>query len=99
MSARGLRGGLVLPDDGIIDPIAVEVAVSGTRPVALTPAERRLAAASILARGGTPYLISKRLHISGSAALALAAECEPDRAGSKMTKRPGAADCQRIRHG
>jgi hypothetical protein len=99
MSARGLRGGLMLPDDGIIDPIAVELAVSGTRPVALTPAERRIAAASILARGGTPYLISKRLHISGSAALVLAAECQPDRASAKTTKRLGAADCQGIRHG
>ena len=35
--------------------------------------ERQLAAAGILARGGTPYLISKRLHVSGTTALALAA--------------------------
>lgn len=94
MTARGLRGTLVLPDDGIIDPIAIELAASGTRPVALTPTERRLAAAWILARGGTPYLISKRLRISGTAALTLAAECQPARAGTAMTKRPAAAACQ-----
>lgn len=67
---------LALADDGIIDPIAVEVAARGTRPVALTPAERQLAAARILARGGTPYLIAKRLHISGTTALTLAARCQ-----------------------
>ena len=67
---------LVLADDGIIDPIAVEIAARGMRPVALTAAERQLAAARILARGGTPYLISERLHISGSTALALAARCQ-----------------------
>ncbi len=66
---------LTLPDDGIIDPIAVEIAACGARPVALTPAERQIAAARILARGGTPYLISKRLHVSGTTALVLAARC------------------------
>jgi len=65
-----------LPDDGIIDPVAVQIAASGTRAVALTPAERLLAAAAILARGGTPYLISKLLHVSGTTALALAARCQ-----------------------
>jgi hypothetical protein len=44
--------------------------------VALTRAERQLAAAHILARGGTPYLISKRLHVSGTTALTLAAQCQ-----------------------
>jgi hypothetical protein len=67
---------LVLADDGVIDPIAVEIAARGTRPVALTATERELAAARILARGGTPYLISEGLHISGSTALALAARCQ-----------------------
>jgi hypothetical protein len=64
---------LVLADDGIIDPIAVEIAAHGMRTVALTRAERQLAAARILARGGTPYIISKRLHVSGTTALLLAA--------------------------
>jgi hypothetical protein len=67
---------LTLPDDGIIDLIAVEIAVRGSRPVALTYAERQLAAARILARGGTPYLLSKRLRISGTTALTLAARCQ-----------------------
>ncbi len=66
----------LLPDDGIIDPVAVQVAASGTRAVALTPAERQLAAAAILARGGTASLISKLLHVSGTTALALAARCQ-----------------------
>jgi len=66
---------LVLADDGIIDLIAVEIAAQGMRAVALTRAERQLAA-RILARGGTPYLISERLHVSGTTALTLAARCQ-----------------------
>ncbi len=76
MTARRTRRRLALADDGIIDPIAVEIAARGARAVALTPAERQLAAARILARGGTPYLISKRLHINGTTALTLAARCQ-----------------------
>jgi len=67
---------LTLPDDGIIDPIAVEIAALGIRPVALTPAERRLAAARILARGGSFSTVCERLHVSGTAALALTARCQ-----------------------
>jgi hypothetical protein len=67
------RRRLALADDGIIDPIAVEIAARGMRTVALTRAEWQLAAARILARGGTPYLISKRLHINGTTAFTLAA--------------------------
>jgi hypothetical protein len=68
------RPGWVLTDDGVIDPIAVEIAASGSRPVALTHAERQLAAGRILARGGTPSLISRRLRVNGSTARALAAQ-------------------------
>lgn len=67
------RARWVLPEDGIVDELAVHIAATGTRPVALTPTERRLAAARILAAGGTPNLVSKRLHLSGQTALALAA--------------------------
>jgi hypothetical protein len=74
--ARGVCQVWVLPDDGIIDPIAIEIAASGSRSVALTAAERIVAAAVILARGGTPYLVSKRLHVSDRTALALAAKCQ-----------------------
>jgi hypothetical protein len=63
----------LLPDDGIIDPVAVEVTAAGTRRVRLTIPERRAAAALILARGGTSGDIAARLHISGGSAAALAA--------------------------
>ncbi len=68
-----MDGQWLLPDDGIIDPIAVEITAAGTRRVALTKPERRAAAALILARGGTPADIAKRLHIGGSAARQMAA--------------------------
>ena len=74
MTARAARRRLALADDGIIDPIAVEIAARGFRPVALTRAERQLAAIRILAQGGTPYLIAKRLHVSGTTALMLATQ-------------------------
>ena len=74
--ARRARRRLVLADDGIIDLLAVELAARGARPVALTRAERQLAAAAILARGGTAYVISKRLHVSGTTARTLAARCQ-----------------------
>jgi DNA-binding NarL/FixJ family response regulator len=61
----------LLPEDGIVDEIAVEIAASGIRQVALTPTERRLAVAEILARGGTPKDVAARLHISDATARAL----------------------------
>jgi hypothetical protein len=76
VTAQRARRRLVLADDGIIDLIAVELAARGARPVALTRAERQLAAARILAGGGTAYVISKRLHGSGTTALTLAAQCQ-----------------------
>ena len=76
MTTHRRRRRLTLADDGIIDLLAVEIAVRGVRTVALTRAERQLAAAAILARGGTPYAISKRLHVSGTTALTLAARCQ-----------------------
>jgi hypothetical protein len=76
VTAPPARRRLVLADDGIIDLIAVDIAARGARPVALTRAERRLAAATILAEGGTPHLISKRLRVSGTTARALAALCQ-----------------------
>jgi hypothetical protein len=62
-----------LPDDGIIDPIAVELAARGIRQVPLTRAERQAAAAAILARGGGLNMICLRLRVSGSTATKLAA--------------------------
>lgn len=60
-------------DERIVDELAVEIAVRGTRPIALTRAERRQAAARILARGGAAAQIAARLHMSGTTARALAA--------------------------
>jgi hypothetical protein len=76
VTAQRARRRLALTDDGIIDLIAIDIAACGARPVALTRAERQLAAACILARGGTAYLIAKRLYVSGTTALALAARCQ-----------------------
>lgn len=70
MTAVQLRA---LPEDGIIDHLAVAIAVSGTRRVQLTRAERQLAAAAILARGGNYRLVAVRLHVSGTTARALTA--------------------------
>jgi DNA-binding NarL/FixJ family response regulator len=72
VTGRDARHRLVLTDDGIIDPVAVETAARGIRLVALTRTERQFAAARILARGGTPYLIATRLHVSGTTARTLA---------------------------
>ena len=63
----------LIPDDGIIDPVAVELMAAGVRRVRLTVPERRAAAALILARGGTANDIAARLHIGGRAAVDLAA--------------------------
>ena len=76
MTARRARRRLVLAEDGIIDPIAVEIAARGVRTVALTRAERHLAAARILAWGGTADVICKRLHVGETTARLLAARCQ-----------------------
>jgi hypothetical protein len=70
----------LLPDDGIIDPVAVEIAANGTRRVRLTAPERRAAAALILARGGTAYEVAWRLCMSGHTAKELAANVRADAA-------------------
>lgn len=44
-------GGYLLPDDGLIDEVAVSIAVSGARRVRLTEAERLEAAARMIRRG------------------------------------------------
>jgi hypothetical protein len=63
MTTHSARHSVVLADDGITDLSAVEIAACGARPVALISPDRQLAAARILAQGGTPYLISKPLHV------------------------------------
>jgi hypothetical protein len=71
-----------LPDDGIIDAIAIEIAVAGIRPVALTRTERLLAAGRILAGGGTPHQVARHLHLSGATALVLAARIRASQPGT-----------------
>lgn len=78
----------LLPDDGIIDPVAVEITAAGTRRVSLTRPERLAAVALILARGGTVNDIADRLHISGSTAGRLAAGI---RAAAPLAVEAGAA--------
>lgn len=73
------RTAWLLPEDGVIDPVAIDLAATGERPVALTPRERRIAAALILATGGTPNTIAKRLHMAHSNARALADQIAADR--------------------
>lgn len=69
MTATQPRGDAwMLPDDGIIDQVAVEIAAKGERRVALTAPERRAAAEMILARGGTARDIAERLCMSDTAA-------------------------------
>ena len=90
MSARRHPTRWVLPEDGIVDEIAVAIAAAGTRPVALTRTERWLAAGRILAAGGTPFLICKRLHVSGRTALAMAAAINAPHAGHSPGTAPAA---------
>lgn len=76
---RGACSPWVLPEDGFADLIAVEIAASGTRRVALTPTERVMAAARILAAGGTAHDIAERLHLSGDRAYRLARQATATR--------------------
>lgn len=62
----------LLPEDGEIDEIAVEVAAAGLRPVMLTPLERRAAAALILANGHSIRVLAYRLHMDINRAIVLA---------------------------
>jgi DNA-binding CsgD family transcriptional regulator len=72
----------LLPEDGVIDPVAIDLAARGVRSVALTPRERRIAAALILAAGGTPNTIAKRLHMAHTNARALAEQITAHRSAA-----------------
>ena len=71
--ASSPRSNWLLPDDGIVDEVAVEIAASGKRIVRLTCTERRAAAVRILAAGGNAYTIAKRLRRQYASARVLAA--------------------------
>jgi len=53
----------LLPDDGLIDPLAVEIVIYGERRIALTHAERLAAATALVQRRGTARMISMRLSL------------------------------------
>ncbi|WP_019632673.1 hypothetical protein [Actinomadura atramentaria] len=57
-----------VPEDGLLDLVAVQIAMSGERPVELTALERLVAAAQILAAGGHPRDIADRLRVSDTIA-------------------------------
>jgi hypothetical protein len=59
---------MLLPDDGLIDELAVSIAVSGARRVRLTPPERDLAARIMVARGADFAELAAHLGTSTAAA-------------------------------
>jgi hypothetical protein len=61
----------LLDEDGVVDRVAVAVAAAGLRDVRLTPAERQLAAAQIMATTGKLAIVCSRLHISAREAARL----------------------------
>lgn len=63
-----------LADDGIVDPIAVEIAARGARQVQLTETERLLAAALLFESGASLSLVAYRLRMGFDTARRLAAE-------------------------
>lgn len=67
---------LIVPDDGIVDGIALEIAVTGMRVVRMTRKERRLAARRILLSGGDVPEVAARLGISQDSARLLVKRAE-----------------------
>ena len=59
---------MLLPDDGLIDEVAVSIAVSGARRVRLTPSERDLAARIMVGRGADLAELAAHLGTSTAAA-------------------------------
>lgn len=60
-----------LPEDGVFDPIAVDIAAAGARVVRMTDRERLAASKRILAAGGNSGTIITRLGITNSQAVRL----------------------------
>ena len=56
----------LLPEDGIVDEVAVDAAIKGgyrAEPLRLTQREREIAGAVILARGGSEEILRTRLYL------------------------------------
>lgn len=83
-----------LIDDGIVDPIAVEIAAKGTRPVQLTETERLLAVALLLDGGASLSLVAYRLRMGLDTVRRLAADF---RAGVEAGKAAAAAQPESVR--
>jgi len=64
MNRRHTTSHMELPEDDIVDLVAVDVAVTGGRPVALTPTEQQMAARRIIDAGGSRAAIARHLHIT-----------------------------------
>ncbi|WP_157254833.1 hypothetical protein [Nonomuraea typhae] len=79
-----------LPEDGIVDELAVEIAARGEQ-VALTKTERRRAAERIVAAGHSAAELGTRLHLSGSTALALYEEIQAAQQAGAKEADPAAA--------
>lgn len=54
---------LLLPEDGIVDEVAVDIAVRGQRIVRLTSRERRLVAEQMIADGAEMETIAEHLGV------------------------------------
>lgn len=65
-----------LDDDGIIDPVAVDIAARGVRPVELTETEQVHAAVLMLRRGAARPLVAYRLRLGAGTVRRLAAALE-----------------------
>lgn len=61
---RGPKPPLRLPDDGLVDELAVRIAVSGCRVVRLTPTGCDLAAREMITRGADLHELVSHLGIS-----------------------------------
>ena len=54
----------LLPEDGLLDEVAVDIAVRNVRPVALTPGERTAAVDRMLSAGVAVAVIARRLRMA-----------------------------------
>jgi hypothetical protein len=64
----------ILKDDGIFDDVAVDIAVEGLRPIAMTEAERRCAIERLAIFGQPPAEISRRVKMCSSRVISTLSE-------------------------
>jgi hypothetical protein len=93
----------MLPDDGLIDEVAVTLAVTGARVVALTPAERDLAVHRMIARGADVAELAAHLGTSYAAASRAAVALgyrlsRPDNSGHRWILPPAEVPADQAAH-